>query len=81
MKSPKTKNTPSIYYLHTQKYHHQKIKVCTFLRILKDFLGGKITFLISAMISFGSLDEVVFMLHVNRNDLGLTSVPSFTALL
>jgi hypothetical protein len=33
------------------------------------------------MISLGSLDEVVFMLHVNLKDLGLTSVPSFTALL
>ena len=41
----------------------------------------KRTFFISAMISFGSLDEVVFMLHVNLKDLGLTSVPSFTALL
>ncbi len=34
------------------------------------------------MISFGSLEDVVFMLHVNLNDLGLTSpVPSLTALL
>ena len=41
----------------------------------------KRTFFISAMISLGSLDEVVFMLHVNLKDLGLTSVPSFTALL
>ena len=42
---------------------------------------NKRTFFISAMLSFGSLDEVVFMLHVNLKDLGLTSVPSFTALL
>jgi hypothetical protein len=33
------------------------------------------------MISLGSLDEVVFMLHVNRNDLGLISPLSLTALL
>ena len=31
-----------------------------------------LTFLISAIISFGSLDDVVFMLHVNRRDLGFT---------
>ena len=39
------------------------------------------TFLISAIISLGSLEEVVFMLQVNRSDLGFTSPPSFTALL
>ena len=31
------------------------------------------------MISLGSLEEVVFMLHVNLKDRGLTSVPSLTA--
>jgi hypothetical protein len=40
-----------------------------------------LTFLISAMISFGSLEDVVFMLQVNRSDLGLISPPaSLTAL-
>lgn len=39
------------------------------------------TFFISAIISLGSLDDVVFMLQVNRKDRGFTSVPSFTALL
>ena len=39
------------------------------------------TFLISAMISFGSLDDVVFILHVNRNDRGLISPLSLTTFL
>ena len=39
------------------------------------------TFLISAMISFGSLEDVVFILHVNRNDRGLISPLSLTTFL
>ncbi len=39
------------------------------------------TFLISAMISLGSLDEVVFMLQVKRRERGFTSALSFTTLL
>ena len=40
-----------------------------------------VTFLISAMISFGSLDDVVFILQVKRNDRGLISPFSLTILL
>ena len=46
-----------------------------------------LTFLISAMISLGSLEDVVFMLHVKRSERGFTSPgmpptpPSLTALL
>jgi hypothetical protein len=37
--------------------------------------------LISATISFGSLEDVVFMLHVKRSDLGLiATLASLTAL-
>lgn len=47
----------------------------------EEYIAIKITFLISAMISFGSLDDVVFMLQVKRNDRGLISPLSFTTLL
>ena len=40
-----------------------------------------VTFLISAMISLGSLEEVVFMLQVNLSERGLISPLSFTGLL
>ena len=47
-----------------------------------------LTFLISAMISLGSLEDVVFILHVKRRERGFTSPgipptlpPSLTALL
>ena len=46
-----------------------------------NYIAYKITFLISAMISFGSLDDVVFMLQVKRSDRGLISPLSFTTLL
>ncbi len=45
------------------------------------FEVSKLTFLISDIISLGSLDEVVFMLQVNLNDRGLISPLSLTALL
>ena len=45
------------------------------------FVVSKLTFLISDIISLGSLDEVVFMLQVNLNDRGLISPLSLTALL
>ena len=50
-------------------------------------LACPLTFLISAMISLGSLEDVVFMLHVKRSERGFTSPgmpptpPSLTALL
>ena len=48
----------------------------TIFAVVLNFLG---TFLISAMISLGSLLDVVFMLQVKRSERGLTSPLSLTA--
>ena len=70
--------------VHNRNYWHltpTEKRYRQFYFFFQIFSMYKHTFFISAMISLGSLDEVVFMLHVNLKDLGLTSVPSFTALL
>ncbi len=51
------------------------------LILVMHYAGLVLTFLISAMISFGSLEDVVFMLQVNLKERGLISPLSFTALL